>query len=247
MKFFLAKRWMTFLIAFLLLVGCGIVLYWLKGHSSPQFIGKAYFSIKTNKKIVALTFDDGPSIPFTSNILDILRKHEIKATFFILGKHAQSHPQLIQRIYQEGHEIGNHSWSHKRLIFKTPKFIRNEIERTDQLIRDLGYLGPIPFRAPYGNKLLILPWILKSMKRPHILFDVIAKDWEEPPPYVITQRIMEQLHPGAIILLHDADEDNIKGDRLKTVQALKSIIESIKSQGYQFLTVSELLAEDKEK
>jgi len=150
----------------------------------------------------------------------------------------------VQRIYREGHEIGNHSWSHQRLIFKTPTFIRNEIEHTDQLIRSLGYQGPIHFRAPYGNKFLILPWILKSMDRAHILFDVIAKDWEESSPHIIAQCIMEQLHPGAIILLHDADGDNISGDRSGTVQALKLVIGKAKAQGYQFLTVSELLARD---
>lgn len=235
---------MKILVVFLILMGCGGALYWLKGHTAPQWIGKAYFSIKTNKKIVALTFDDGPSVPFTSDILDILKEEGVKATFFILGKHGSVHPELVQRIYQEGHEIGNHSWSHARLIFKTSAFIRNEIERTDQLIRTLGYTGPLHFRAPYGNKLLMLPWILKSMKRPHILFDVIAKDWEKPPPHIMTQRIMEQLHPGAIILLHDADADNIEEDRSMTVQALKAIIEAVRAQGYQFLTISALLKED---
>lgn len=231
----------------LILVGCIRALYWLKGHASPQLIGRAYFSVQTNKKVVALTFDDGPSVPFTNDILDILKENGVKATFFILGKHAQIYPELVQRIYQEGHEIGNHSWSHERLVFKTPTFICNEIERTDQLIRSLGYAGTIHFRAPYGNKLLILPWILKSMDRPHILFDVIAKDWEEPSPHLITQRIMEQLHPGAIILLHDADGDNTTADRSKTVQALQTIIESVRAQGYQFLTISELLRTDKGK
>lgn len=228
-------------ILFLIVGGFFGCLYWLRGHSSPQLIGKAYFSIKTEKKIAALTFDDGPSIPFTGKILDILKEEGIKATFFLLGDHARKHPELVQRIYKEGHEIGNHSWSHARLIFKTSSFIRAEIERTDQLIRDLGYTGPIHFRAPYGNKLLALPWILKSMDRPHILFDVIPKDWELPPPQVITQRVMEQLHPGAIILLHDADEG--EGDRSHTVLALRMIFEDMKKQGYSFLTVSQLLEE----
>jgi peptidoglycan/xylan/chitin deacetylase (PgdA/CDA1 family) len=81
------------------------------------------------------------------------------------------------------------------------------------------------------------------MDRPHILFDVIAKDWEKPSPHIMTQRIMEQLHPGAIILLHDADENNIE-DRSYTVQTLKTIIEAVREKGYQFLTISELLKED---
>ena len=246
-KFLPIQTLLILLVGFLVLIGCTSVLYWLKGHSSPQLIGNAYFSVKTNKKIVALTFDDGPSVPFTSHILNTLKEHGVKATFFILGKHGQLYPEIIQRTYQEGHEIGNHSWSHERLIFKTPRFIRDEIERTDQLIRTTGYGGYIPFRAPYGNKFLILPWILKNMDRPHILFDIIPKDWEAPPPDIITQRIMEQLHPGAIILLHDGNGDNVADDRSKTVQALESLIKKAKEQGYQFLTISELLAEGERK
>ncbi|MBA2628945.1 MAG: polysaccharide deacetylase family protein [Rickettsiaceae bacterium] len=229
----------------LFILGCGAgTIYWLKEHTSPQLIGKAYFSVKTDKKIVALTFDDGPSVPVTNDILDLLKEYQIKATFFILGKHAQIYPELVQKIYQDGHELGNHSWSHERLIFKSPTFIRNEIEHTDKVIRSLGYLGPIHFRAPYGNKLLVLPWILDGMNRPHILFDVIAKDWEDYSPHIIAKLVIEQIHEGAIILLHDADGDG-NADRSKTTQALKIIIENVKSRGYKFVPISELLKEDK--
>ena len=241
MIFFTLKS-KIFWIFFVILLGsiCGI--YWLKGHSAPQLIGEAFFSIKTDKKVAALTFDDGPSTPYTQQILDILKKHDIKATFFLLGSEVQKYPDLVERIYTEGHEIGNHSWSHARLIFKTPTFIREEIESTDQLIRRLGYTGPLHFRAPYGNKLLILPWILKNMDRPHILFDVIPKDWELTSPQIIAQRVGEQLHPGAIILLHDGG-----GERSNTVNSLELILAHMKENNYQLLTISELLKLDEKR
>ena len=196
--------------------------------------------------MAALTFDDGPSIPFTSDILDILKKHQVKATFFLLGNRAEQQPELVKRIYREGHEIGNHSWSHKRFIFKTPSFIREEIDKTDNLIRELGYTGTIHFRAPYGNKFLVLPWILHKMNRPHILFDVIAKDWEFPPPQLITDRIIEQLHPGAIIVLHDGDGDHFVDPetRINTVDSLESLIKETRANGYQLVTISELLKQE---
>ncbi len=217
-------------------VGCSV--YWLKGHTAPQLIGEAFFKVNTSKKLVALTFDDGPSLPFTAEILDILKKHNVKATFFVLGGNAEKYPELLKRMYKEGHEIGNHSWSHERLVFKTPKFIKDEIESTDKIIRASGYDGPIHFRAPYGNKLIILPWILKSMNRPHILFDLIAKDWEFPTAQVMTQRVIDGLHPGAIILFHDGG-----GDKSNVVQALDLVIIGIKQRGYELLKINDLIQE----
>jgi peptidoglycan/xylan/chitin deacetylase (PgdA/CDA1 family) len=228
---------------FILLVAAilAISLYWLKGHSAPQLLGETYFSVKTSQKVAALTFDDGPSPQNTPAILDILKRHNVKATFFVLGAYAQQYPDLIQRLDREGHEIGNHSWSHTRLIFKPPSFVRREIERTDTLLRDLGYEGYIPFRAPWGNKLVILPWVLKSMNRPHILFDVIAKDWEQPQPYVITQRIKDQIHPGAIVLLHDGVPPQETGERTNTILSLDLTLQQLKEAGYQLVTISELM------
>ncbi len=236
------KRAFKIFLTLIFIAACACCLYWLKGHSAPQLIGQAFFKVNTTEKIIALTFDDGPSPIFTPQILDILKKHIIKATFFVLGEKAQKYPELLKRIYEEGHEIGNHSWSHRRLIFKSPSFIRREILETDRIIREAGYKGPIHFRAPYGNKLIILPWILKTMDRPHILFDIIPKDWELPSPHLISQRVMDELHPGAIILLHDGD-----GDRSNAVTALDGLIADINKRGYKFLKITDLLREHNEK
>ncbi len=224
-----------------------LFVYWLKGHSAPQILGDAIFSVKTQKKVVALTFDDGPAIPYTKDILQVLQKHNIKATFFILGQNAENNLDIVKKIHGAGHELGNHSWSHKRLVFKSPNFIRNEIEKTDNLIRSSGYNKTIHFRAPYGNKLVILPLILKSMNRPHILFDVIANDWENTEPEAIVNLIIKQIHPGAIIVLHDGivqeevSKSLTKEDRINTVKALEILIPRLLDDGYQFVTIGELL------
>ena len=118
---------------------------WLKSHRSPQLLGKCFHRVNTSKKVVALTFDDGPS-SHTQEILDILRLHNVQATFFLLGKHAEQHPNLVRQIYEEGHDIGNHSFSHEPLIFKSLAFIREEINKTDQIIRLSGYPRTIHFR-----------------------------------------------------------------------------------------------------
>ena len=116
--------------------------------------------------------------------------------------------------------------------------------RTDKAIRESGFEGTIHFRAPYGNKLIILPLILKEMNRPHILFDIIAKDWELPSPELITERVMSKLHPGAIILLHDAVGEGTGEDRANTVNSIERIIENVKAANYEFVTVSKLLEEE---
>lgn len=224
----------------LLLLIAFILLLWLKGHRSPQLLGRCVHRINTSEKVVALTFDDGPSF-YTEEILDILHLYKAQATFFLLGQNIEQFPSLVQQIYKKGHEIGNHSYSHQPLIFKSCAFIREEIEKTDQLIKKSGYQGIIHFRAPYGRKLFGLPWILYKSKRPHILFDVIPDDWACPGVATIVNRILAQTKPGSIILFHDGNGDNITQDRSQTVQALSIILKKLKADGYQFVTISELL------
>lgn len=219
------------------------VFLWLKSYRSPQLFGCCIHRINTSEKIVALTFDDGPSV-YTEEILNILHFNNIQATFFLLGKNAEQFPTLVKRIYKEGHDIGNHSYSHEPLIFKSLTFIRQEIETTDQIIRQSGYEGTIHFRAPYGRKLIGLPWVLYKSNRPHILFDVIPDDWESPGVSTIVERVLTQVKPGSIILCHDGNADNKGQNRLQTVEAIPIIIKKLTSDGYRFVTITELLKHD---
>ncbi len=216
---------------------------WLRSHRSPHFFGKCIHRIKTPEKVVALTFDDGPSY-YTKEILQILNLNDVPATFFLLGKNVERFPAIVHQIYEEGHEIGNHSYSHPTMIFKSLAFMKDEIDKTDNLIKQSGYKGTIHFRAPYGRKFVGLPWILYKSKRPHILFDVIPNDWASPGVITIVNRILTQTKPGSIILCHDGNGDNIGENRWQTVQAIPIVIERLKNDGYRFVTISELLKLD---
>lgn len=228
----------------LILIGVVYVSFmWLKSHRSLQFLGKCIHRVNTSEKVVALTFDDGPS-SHTEEVLEILRLHNVRATFFLLGKNAEHSPNIVRQIYEEGHELGNHSYSHEPLIFKTLAYIREEIEKTDQIIRRSGYQGTIHFRAPYGRKLIGLPWVLFKSKRLHLLFDVIPDDWASPGVATIVSRILTQTKPGSIILCHDGNGDNLGQDRSQTVLALPMVIRELRAAGYQFATISELLKFD---
>lgn len=223
-------------------IGCLIFSFvsigaWLKNYRAPQLFGRAIYYVKTTEKVVALTYDDGPTPPFTNQILEILKKYKIPATFFVLGKNAKNHPELIKEIFSAGHELGNHSWSHNLMAFKRPSFIKKEISNTDALLKRLGYNKEILFRAPYGAKLVTLPIILSKLNKKHILFDVIPADWRQRGATTIAKRVVRQTKPGSIILLHDGG-DNL---RQQTVQATEIIIQKLKDQGYSFLTVSNLL------
>jgi len=213
------------------------LLLFLTAPQSPQMFGKSVRHVKTHEKIVALTFDDGPSPACTPAMLDVLKEHEVKATFFVIGQRAAQHPEMVKSIYTAGHEIGNHSWSHQLLIWCSPQEVRDEITKTDEIIRRCGYTGSIPFRCPHGRRLVIAPWVLKDMKRTNILFDVYAWDWTNPGTEYIVKKVLSNVSPGSIILLHDGC-----GTPQHTIAAANQIITQLKARGYRFATVSELLA-----
>jgi polysaccharide deacetylase family sporulation protein PdaB len=190
-------------------------------------------------KKVALTFDDGPDEKYTPRILDILKKNQIKATFFVIGEHAQQYPQMIKRIEQEGHAIGNHSWDHPDLTKLSNDKIQSEIVKTDELVKSITGQAPILFRAPYGA--LSRDVVADATETGHriIGWSVDTLDWDGRSVAQILRTVRKEVRPGAIILQHSAGG---KGGNLNnTVEALPQIITYLKQKGYSFVTVPELL------
>ena len=203
-----------------------------------QLFGEIVPRVDTERKVVALTFDDGPRADTVDEILAPLARANVKATFFVCGAEIQRHPAAAARLVAAGHELGNHSWSHHRMWFKSPSFMRQEFERTDTVIRAAGHRGPIHVRAPYCKKLVALPWYFAKNDRIHVTFDV------EPESYPDIDRDMNALvahvasnvRPGSIVLLHPW----YRG-RERTRAAIPLIVQSLKDRGYEFVTVNELL------
>ncbi|WP_124728235.1 polysaccharide deacetylase family protein [Staphylospora marina] len=202
-----------------------------------QFFGGITHRIDTDEKVVALTFDDGPA-ENTDAILDILKKHQVKGTFYLIGSDLEKNMDKGKKIAAEGHEIGNHSYSHTRMVFKTPSFIREEIEKTDELIRQAGYQGEIHFRPPYGKKFVFLPQYLSETGRRTITWDVEPETYAEIDGNAekITEHVLANTRPGSIILLHVMYEN-----RKASLESVDAIIQGLKAKGYRFVTVSELL------
>jgi peptidoglycan/xylan/chitin deacetylase (PgdA/CDA1 family) len=203
-----------------------------------QVFGEIKSQVSVSEKVVALTFDDGPTPDKTNQILQILAAEQIPATFFLIGREVQQHPQLVRQILAAGHQVGNHSFSHQRMIFKSPAFIAGEIEQTDKLLRDSGVDGVIYFRPPYGKKLLVLPWYLMKHHRVSVTWDVAPENFPKiaKDPQALVDYTVQQTKPGSIILLHVMYDS-----RQVTMQAVPQIIRQLKAQGYRFVTVHELL------
>jgi len=216
--------------------------------TSPVF-GKIYYVENTKNKIVALTFDDGPNEPYTSEILDILTSDNIKATFFVIGKNVELYPESAERILAQGDVLGNHSYSHDANHALT-EFGAKDMEKAEQVIGNTLGVRPYLYRPPHGKK---SPWELESVKKLgmiEITWNVSANDqhvfavFGKPTPEEFAHEIVKDVTPGSIVLLHDGFgtlHDSIKSDRSLTVKALPLIIEQLKAKGYSFVTVPQLL------
>jgi peptidoglycan/xylan/chitin deacetylase (PgdA/CDA1 family) len=205
-----------------------------------QFFGDLVYRIETDRKVVALTFDDGPNPEGTTRVLAILDSLQATGTFFLTGQELREHPEEGRAIVLAGHELGNHSYSHGRMIGKSPQFIRQELERTDSLIKAAGQAGEIFFRPPYSKKLFVLPWVLARTDRTTVTCDV------EPESYLgawqdsraITEYALEDVRPGSIVLLHV-----MYLSREASLTALPQIITGLRARGFEFVTFRELLQE----
>lgn len=210
-------------------------------HSRATKFCRGVDKVKTTRKIVALTFDDGPDPKYTREILGILKQYDIHATFFVMGKNVESHPDIIKAAYMNGNVIGNHTYSHSYLTALSDDKIEDELTKTNKLIHDVIGEYPALFRPPYGARSVKSSCIVNKLGLMTITWSDTTNDYNEAKttPEKIVAAIIKLAKPGAIILLHDGG-----GDREKTVQALPYIINILKEDDYEFLTVPELLNVD---
>jgi peptidoglycan/xylan/chitin deacetylase (PgdA/CDA1 family) len=229
-------------IVLLVTVPIMLVSVWRLSKSREfQLFGDMVTRVETSRPVVALTFDDGPRPELTEEILEILRAEEVRATFFVTGQALEENLPEAQRIVADGHELGNHSYSHVRMIGRSYSFVQEEVERTDDLIRGAGYAGDIHFRPPYGKRLIVLPYYLSMTDRRTIFFDVEPESYREIAGDTerIVEYVLEEARPGSIILLHVMNES-----RAESLEAVPGIIQGLQSRGYTFVTISELLASE---
>jgi peptidoglycan/xylan/chitin deacetylase (PgdA/CDA1 family) len=192
---------------------------------------------------VAITFDDGPDPFYTPYILNILKEHNVPATFFLIGKNVEDFPEIAKRIVEEGHTIGNHTYSHKSLILLSARAAYEQVKKAEKAIEDVTGVRPILFRPPRGVCPAYIQDLLRNERYTIALWDVSSEDWAELPPKKIVSNIVRKVKPGSIILLHDSgDLVTFKGgNRSATVQALPLIIDNLRAKGYDFITVDQMI------
>jgi len=199
-----------------------------------------YTQVRVDQPYIAMTFDDGPSSANTPRLLEILKQRNIKATFFLIGQNAASNPEIVRRILADGHEVGNHSWTHPQLSKLSDDRVTTEINKTQDAIKEASGFTPTLLRPPYGAiTARQREWIESQFGLSIILWSVDPFDWKRPGASVITQRILSQVRPGAIILSHDIHK--------QTVDAMPATLDGLIAKGYKFVTVTQLIAMNKPK
>ena len=208
------------------------------GNHSSNFskdAGVTFSRVPVSGKYIAITFDDGPHPQNTPRLLDMLAQRNIKATFYVIGRSVDLHPEVLRRTVAEGHEIGNHSHTHRLLSKLSNAEVRQEMQRCQDAVGRAAGVRPRTMRPPYGG-------LLQSQRElvhdefgyPTILWSVDPLDWKRPGPSVVTSRILAGTNPGGIVLAHDLHS--------QTVDAMPATLDGLLSRGYKFVTVSQLIA-----
>ena len=192
-----------------------------------------------NRRLLALTYDDGPTDD-TRHLLEVLAKHDVRATFFMLGTHVAQAPKVAAEVAGAGHEIGNHSYTHLNLIFATPAQIELQIESCTRALTDAVGLHSNLFRPPFGGRRPAVLRITRKLGLVPVMWSVSAYDWKPYSPENIEYKVARQVRGGDIILMHDGDHLAQAG-RSATVEATDRLIRRFKGQGYEFVTVPEML------
>ncbi|MDN4524168.1 polysaccharide deacetylase family protein [Fictibacillus fluitans] len=217
------------LVLFLVLVGT----YKLMNARNFQVFGGLISHVETKEKVVAVTFDDGPT-DHVDALLPVLKKYDAKGTFFLIGNELQKNMAEGKKLVKAGHQIGNHTYSHKRMIFKSPSFIKQELKKTNALIRQAGYKGQIDLRPPNGKKLIGLPYYANKFHMDTITWNL------EPDTYYTSVEdkvnyVVKNVKPGSIILFHPMYDKT--GNELMSVE---KTLDALSKKGYRFVTVNEL-------
>jgi peptidoglycan/xylan/chitin deacetylase (PgdA/CDA1 family) len=234
----------------LILVVIGIFILVLLIISFTVFFDEAvlvrkntFYSGSSKEKLVALTFDDGPSLIWTPQILDALKKANIKATFFMLGDHVKKYPEVARRVANEGHEIGNHTYDHHVLFYYKPEELAKEIKDAEVAIREVTGRTTRYFRPPKA-------WLTEAEKKQInrlgykiVLWSLNSKDWVTFDDKYIVRYLVRNILPGEIILFHDSGSVFGKegGNRSETIKTIPILVNKLREKGYKFVTVSEIL------
>jgi peptidoglycan/xylan/chitin deacetylase (PgdA/CDA1 family) len=209
---------------------------------SGQWYGQTFASGVRGSKQVALTYDDGPNDPHTLKLLEVLAKHSVRATFFMIGRYVRQRPDIARAVAQAGHVIGNHTFTHPLLIFESAAQTRSQLVDCRQALDDTIGEHSNLFRPPFGGRRPATIRIARELGLRTVMWNVTGYDWNAPPAAMIAKKVARQMRGGDVILLHDGGHRAMGADREQTVIATENLIQRYKAEGYEFVTVGEMLA-----
>jgi peptidoglycan-N-acetylglucosamine deacetylase len=205
-----------------------------------QWFGRTLASGTRGSKQIALTYDDGPNDPHTLKLLAVLAQHNVQATFFMIGRYVQQRPDIARAVAQAGHVIGNHTFTHPLLTFKSASQTRGELVDCRKALQDAIGEHSNLFRPPFGGRRPATLRIARQLGLEPIMWNVTGYDWNAPPAAVIENKVVRQIRGGDVILLHDGGHRALGADRSQTVIATENLIRQYRDQGWKFVTVDEM-------
>ena len=205
-----------------------------------QWYGRTFAAGERGSKQIALTYDDGPNDPHTLRLLDVLAKHNVRATFFMIGKFVRERPEIARAVAAAEHVIGNHTFTHPLLIFESAAQTRKQLLDCRAALTEVVGEHSNLFRPPFGGRRPATLCIARELGMQTIMWNVTGYDWNAPPAAEIERKVFRQWRGGDVILLHDGGHNGMGADRAQTVLATDNLIRRCKDQGYEFVTVEEM-------
>jgi len=206
-----------------------------------QWYGRTFTGAIRRSKQIALTYDDGPNEPHTLRLLEVLAKHRVRATFFMVGRYVRQRPEIARAVSTAGHVIGNHTFTHPLLIFKSAAEVRQELTDCRAALADCVGEHSNLFRPPFGGRRPGVLAIARQLGLEPIMWNVTGYDWNAPPATAIEEKVSKQVRGGDVVLLHDGGHKAMGADRSQTVLATDRLISRYKSEEYEFITVPEMM------
>lgn len=208
--------------------------------AKSQLFGRTFYGRPGQGKQLALTYDDGPNDPYTLYLLDVLARHGVKATFFLIGRYVAQRPELARQIAAAGHVIGNHTFTHPSLVFTSKTALQHELETTEQALAQAVGEHSRLFRPPFGARRPATLRLARALGYQTIMWSVKCWDWKAESAEWIVAKAKQQIRGGDVILLHDGGHVAFGADRAHTVKATDQLIRRYKEDGFEFVTVSEM-------
>lgn len=221
-------------------VGAGTGYYQAMWPTARLF-GRAFMGLPPGTKQLALSYDDGPNDPHTLHLLEVLAKHQVHATFFLMGSFVRRRPDIVRDLAKAGHVIGNHTFNHPLLIFQSEAEVRKELSDCRSAIHDAVGEHSHLFRPPFGGRRPGVLRLTRELGMEPIMWRVTGFDWNAPPAEVIERRVSRQIHGGDVILLHDGGHKEMGADRSQTVKATDHLLKRYRDEGYEFVTIPQMM------